>query len=181
MLGAATVVALVTALAACGGGGGSAPTTASPVPDDSAAVMAAAVHRLVSRDHTFGQGSHRFSEYLVLDHTDPGAGAPEGGADAAARPLTADERVAIAEVLAPFGPHRFIGDADEWRTGGGVRPTREGAVIVGVGPPAIDGATATVPVSLWCGNLCGTWLTYRLVRDGDAWRVTGNEGPVAIS
>jgi len=55
-------------------------------------------------------------------------------------------------------------------------------LILGVGEPRIDGDTALAPVSLWCGGLCGTWLTYRLARDGGgAWRVTGTEGPVAIS
>jgi hypothetical protein len=45
----------------------------------------------------------------------------------------------------------------------------------------IDGATGLVPVSLWCGGLCGTWLTYRLDFADGAWAVTGTEGPRAIS
>lgn len=179
LVGAAVVALIALLLSACGGGGSSAATTAAPVRDDSAAVMAAAVHRLVSRDHTFGGGDHPFTEYLVLDHTAPDAGAPEGGGGAA-RPLTAGERAAIGEVLAPFGPHRFIADAADWRTAD-LDPVVEGSAIIGVGEPRITGDTALVPASLWCSGLCGTWLTYRVVRSGERWRVTGTEGPVAIS
>ena len=142
--------------------------------------MAAAGKGLITRDHTFGKGSHRFAEYLIQDHIDRGAGAPDTPATGVGRPLTAGERAAIAGVVAPFGPYRFIADAGAWRTKD-LQPTVPGAVILGVGEPAIEGDSALAPVSLWCGGLCGTWLSYRVVRAGDAWRVTGTEGPVAIS
>ena len=177
-IAAAVLVAMT--LGACGGGASTAVTTAAPARDDAAAVMAAAIHRLISRDHTFGQGSHRFSEYLVLDHTDPTAGAPDRRDRTAARDLTAAERAAITDVVAPFGPLRFIADADAWRTKD-LDPKVEGSVILGVGEPRITGDTALVPVSLWCSGLCGTWMTYRLARSGGTWTVTGTEGATAIS
>ncbi len=176
----AAVALLALALSACDGDDG-ATGTATTTRDDSAQVMAAAIHRLISRDHTFGQGAHRFTEYLIQDHTDPGAGAPVEPGTPPARPLTAAERAAIEAVVAPFGPHRVIGDAAEWRTKGDVGPRIEGSVILGVGEPAIDGDTALVPVSLWCGNLCGNSLSYRIDRTGDRWRVVGTEGPQVIS
>jgi hypothetical protein len=52
---------------------------------------------------------------------------------------------------------------------------------LGVGEPTIDGNSALVPVSLWCGGLCGTWLTYRVELTDGTWSVTGIEGPVAVS
>ncbi|MBJ7455220.1 MAG: hypothetical protein JHC74_04085 [Thermoleophilia bacterium] len=170
------------ALAGCGDDGttASSPVATAAARDDSAGVMAAAIRRLISRDHTFGRGTHRFSEYLIQERTDRTAGAPAGGDAPPSRSLTAAERAAIAEVVAPFGPFRFVADAGAWRTDD-LQPRIAGSVILGVGEPEIAGDRALAPVSLWCGGLCGTWLTYRVVRAGDAWRVTGIEGPVAIS
>ena len=178
----ALLAALALALAGCDGDGssGSVTATATTPGDGSAEVMAAAIHRLISRDHTFGRGSHRFAEYLIQDRTDPSAGNPAEPAARPSRPLTAAERAAIAAVVAPFGPHRFVADADAWRTDD-LRPRIEDSVILGVGEPQIDGDSALVPVSLWCGNLCGTWLTYRVGRSEGVWRVAGTEGPIAVS
>ena len=182
LVAVALLTALALALAGCGGDGssGSATSTATTPRDDSAEIMAAAIHRLISRDHTFGQGSHRFAEYLIQDHTDPSAGNPAEPAARPSRPLTAAERAVIAAAVGPFGPHRFVADADAWRTDD-LSPRVEGSVILGVGEPRIDGDSALVPVSLWCGNLCGTWLTYRVARSGGVWKVAGTEGPIAVS
>ena len=179
---AVVLVALTLASAACGGDGapaGAGTAAATTARDASAEVMGAAVRRLVTRDHTFGRGGHRFTEYLLLSRTDPAAGSP-GGPDAAARPLTAAERRAIAAAVAGLGPHRFIDDASQARTDD-LQPVVEGSAIVSVGEPEIDGDTALVPATLWCGNVCGIWITYRVDRVGGAWRVTGVEGPTAIS
>jgi hypothetical protein len=181
----AAAVAAVLALAACGGGGdapagaGSTATASTAPQDVSAQVMGAAVRRLVTRDHTFGRGDHRFTEYLVLSRTDPSAGSP-GGPKTPARPLTAGEREAIAAAIAGRGPHRFIDDPAQGRTDD-LQPVVAGSAIISVGEPEIGAATALAPASLWCGGLCGVWLTYRVDRVGDEWKVTGVEGPVAIS
>jgi len=168
----ATVIALV--VAACGGVAG---------PEDpaqaSAEMMAVALVQLITVDHTFGEGPPPFTEYLIQSSLDPFAGNPTGDGGPG-RALTADEQAAIEAAVAPFGPVRWIDDPAEWRTED-LRPTIEGAVILGVGEPVIDGTTGLVPVSLWCGGLCGTWLTYRLDFVDGAWSVTGTEGPRAIS
>lgn len=198
---AATVPTIILLVAACGGSGqdidgdGSgladgvtSSTTATPSSEvtdppapaaDTAEVMAAAIHQLVTVDHTFGSGPPPFTEYLVQERLDPSAGTATGGGEAL-RPLTEAERAAIEAVVAPLGPIRFVADPDDWRTPE-LTPTIEGAVILGVGEPEIDGDTATVPVSLWCGGVCGTWLTYALERTDTGWTVTGYEGPIAIS
>lgn len=159
---------------------GGAPTAVAPERDDSSQVMAAALLRLISEDHTFGEGPHRFTEYLIQSHIDPSAGDPTAPRGHEARALSDAERAAIESVVAPFGPHRFVDDAAEWRTDD-LLPKVEGSVILGVGEPTIDGGTALVPVSLWCSGLCGTWLSYRIERVGGTWKATGTEGPVAVS
>jgi hypothetical protein len=183
----ASLVVLVSALTACSGTGtegslGVAGTTVSAVtgPDMTLPqLMGVALEELVTENHTFGEGQPPFTAYLVQSHLDPRAGSPDrdhGGG----RPLTAAERAAIEDTIRPLGPLRWIDDPDQWRTDD-LRPTIDGAVILGVGEPTGDGDTALVPVSLWCGGLCGTWLTYRLTLVDGTWQVTGTEGPIAIA
>ena len=158
------------------------PTTApegqaDPTPE----ILAAAAHQLVTVDHTFGSGPPPFTAFLVQERIDPAAGTATAPDGAEARALTADERFAIEQRLAPLGTVTWIADPDDHRTED-LRPTVEGAAIVGLGEPTIDGDTALAPVSLWCGGLCGTWLTYTLTGDADGtWTVDGIEGPIAIS
>lgn len=169
-------------LTACGD---SSPRGDMPSESDSAEMMAAALRHLVTEDHTFGQGPPPFTEYLIEERTvDISAVVPpENGRedDAESRPLTEQERAAVEEAISEYGPVRWISDPDEWRTDD-LEPEIEGSVIIGVGVPRLDGDDALVPVALWCGGTCGTWRTYRLeLGDDTGWKVTGTEGPIAIS
>jgi hypothetical protein len=192
---AALVITALTA-AACGtgtvdvGGPGStttaAPTTTQPpatttvtYEGESPQIYAAALLELVTKDNTFGGGPPPFTVYLILDDLDPYAGSPTGGAGPSTA-LTDQDMSAIEAALDEFGEVKWIDDPDEWRTDD-LMPMVEGGVILGVGEIEYDDKGALVPVSLWCGGLCGTWLTYRLVEEGDVWNVTGIEGPVSIS
>jgi hypothetical protein len=166
-------------MAACGGsdqdteaGGGAGSPTAE--------VMAAALRQVATVDHTFGQGPPPFTRYLVQSSTDPGAGDGTGSGSEQARPLTGTEQAAVGAALDDLGTVEFIDEPDEWRTED-LTPAVEGSVILGVGEPTIDGNSALVPVSLWCGGLCGTWLTYRVELTDGTWTVTGIEGPIAVS
>ena len=176
------VIAMV--VAACGE---PSPGGDQPSESDSAELMAAALHHLVTEDHTFGQGPPPFTEYLIEDQTvDNSAVVPPDDANQGEvvdiRPLTDAERAAVEDAISEFGPVRWVADPDEWRTDD-LQPEIEGSVILGVGAPRLDGdAEALVPVALWCGGTCGTWLTYRLEIDPDGlWQVTGIDGPIAIS
>ena len=51
----------------------------------------------------------------------------------------------------------------------------------GVGAITFDGDGALVPMSMWCGGLCGTWFTYRVAETDEGWVVVGVEGPIAVS
>lgn len=170
-------------IVACGdteqvGGTGTGPTTTTAPADDTATVMALALHELLVEQSTFGQG-HRFAAVLIQTSTDPAAGTASG--TGASRPLTDAERISVeAAVIDLSDDVRWIDDPAEWRTAD-LTPVVPGAAIVGVGEPVFDDAGALVPVSLWCGGLCGTWFTWRLQIVDGAWTVTGIEGPVAVA
>ncbi|MGD2102561.1 MAG: hypothetical protein PVG83_10040 [Acidimicrobiia bacterium] len=158
----------------CGEPGTSEPEVATPE------IMTVALTQLVTVDNTFGGGPPPFTEYLIQTRTDPRAGDVTGGSGEPSRELTGAERAAIEEALAEYGPVRWIDDPDEWRTPD-LMPQIEGSVILGIGEPVVEDGSALVPVSLWCGGLCGTWLSYRVDLVDGLWEVSGIEGPVAVS
>lgn len=174
---------MTVVVAACGepdqtGGTGTAPTTTTAPGDDTATVMALALRELLTEQSTFGQG-HRFDAVLIQTSTDPAAGftTPE----ATSRPLTDGERVSIEAAITDLSADvRWVDDPDEWRNDD-LMPEIPGSAIIGVGEPTFDDDGALVPVSLWCGGLCGTWFTWRLEITDGQWAVTGIEGPVAVS
>lgn len=171
----ANIFVFVVLLGACSSS--EEPTTISN-DDPGPALVAVALQELVTNDHTFGSGPPPFTEYLIQSNIDPSAGTGTGSGSV--RALTEDERSAIEAVIAPFGPVQWINDPGEFRTDNLI-PTIEGSAILGVGEPTIDGDRALVPVSLWCGGLCGTWLTYDVELIEGIWQVTGSNGPIAIS
>lgn len=186
----AILVALILAATACSNDGlgatpGTDPTTApttSVSVDASAAsaeMMAAALQRLVTKDHTFGQGPPPFTEYLILSSTDPAAGSAVASGRIG-RPLTVREMETIAAAIGEFGPTQWIERAEDF-IAPDLTPVVEGAAILGVGEPVIEGETGLVPISLWCGGTCGAWHTYRVNLIDGMWIVEGIEGPRAIS
>lgn len=147
-------------------------------PEGTAQLMAAAMLQLVTSDNTFGDGPPPFTKYLIQSNIDLQAGSPQGPIGSA-RALTQDEMTAIEAVISPFGPVTWIENAEEGRDG--LTPIFENSVILGIGEPEFDGDAALVPVSLWCGGLCGTWFTYTATLTDSGWVVDGIEGPIAIS
>lgn len=147
-------------------------TVESSVREPVAAIMAEAAHQLLTVDHTFAPGSNPFDTFLIIDHTEPAAGT---------RQLTDGERTSIERKLGSLGEVRWINDPEKFKTPD-LAPTVNGSAIVGLGDPKVDGGTALIPVTLWCGGLCGTGLTYSLKRDaaGD-WAIQGIDGPVVVS
>jgi hypothetical protein len=171
------LLAFSVAIAACGG-----EDTAGSDSDagQTPAMMAAALVELITEDHNFGDGPPPFTEYLIQNRIDPSAGNAAAAVNDPARELTDAEREAIEVAIAEYGVVRWIDDPSDWRAPDLV-PTVEGAAILGIGEPVIEGDTGLVPVSMWCGGLCGTWLTYRLDVVDAVWVVTGIEGPIAVS
>jgi hypothetical protein len=143
-------------------------------------MMAAALVELITEDHSFGEGPPPFTEYLVQNRIDTSAGNATASASESARQLTDAEQEAIEEAVREYGVVRWIDDPSDWRTPDLV-PAIEGAAILGVGEPVIEADTGLVPVSMWCGGVCGIWLTYRLDVVDAVWVVTDIEGPIAVS
>lgn len=168
------LIALTVLATACGGG------IETPTDGARQQVLAAAVVELISVNHTFGEGPAPFTDYLIQSSLDPFAGDPIATEPGGLRDLTSGEQAAILAAVAPYGPVTWIEDPDDFITEDLV-PTVEGSAIIGVGEPTFDGDEALVPVSLWCGGLCGTWLTYKLTLTDAGWVVTGTEGPIAVS
>jgi len=177
---AAVLVALGMLAGACatteGSDAGAVTTTAAP--DPSSDIYSAATKQIVAVDNTFG-GQPVFSTVLVVDHVDPDTGSLDG-ARGEERPLTSEERAAIEAALEGVAEVQFIADESEYVTED-LTPALEGSAIVTVGSIEHREGHSLVGMALWCGGLCGIWLTYRVVNGSEGWTVTGPEGPVAVS
>jgi hypothetical protein len=155
-------------------------TVGDSVESQTPEMMAAALVELITENHGFSDGPAPFTVYLIQNRTDPSAVIVDAPTDDSVRPLTVTEMRAIEDAVSEYGTVRWIDDPAQWQTPD-LTPTVEGAAILGVGEPVVEDQSGLVPVSMWCGGLCGTWLTYRLDLTNTAWRVTGIEGPIAIS
>ena len=145
----------------------------------SAAIYAAVTQQLVEFNNTFVP-DHRFSEVLVVDHVEADAGdhrrqGPSGD------PLTGEERAAIEAAIEGLSPVRFIGSRSELIEQDVLQPVIPGSAIVTLAPVEFDREGATVGANLWCGGVCGLWLTYRVTEGPDGWTVLGTEGDWTIS
>jgi hypothetical protein len=155
-------------------------TSGDTVENSTPEMMAAALVELITENHGFSDGPAPFTVYLIQNRTDPSAVIVDAPTDNPSRPLTDTEMRAIEEAMSEHGTVRWIDDPAEWQTSN-LTPTVEGAAILGVGEPVVEDQSGLVPVSMWCGGVCGIWLTYRLDLINTAWMVTGIEGPIAIS
>jgi hypothetical protein len=179
-------VSVVTALllSACTGQerGPSAGPTPSPSsePPLAALVYTAVIRQLVTVDHTFGGGASPFDHVYVVE-------GPLGAADRprlrpARRPFPEEVKRAIVEGLDDLPPVEFIADPDAVRLGrDGLHGVKDNGVIISLGPIEPSGRGVHVATGLWCGGLCGQWLTYVVVESDEGWRIRGTTGPVAIS
>jgi hypothetical protein len=149
------------------------------------AVYSAVVGQLVTKDHTFGGGEAPFERIFIDVRIDEDAADPLGGLGdhpPSAPRLPAEDQAAILRELTDLPRVRFVEDADSVIVGRDscARVKGKGALIT-LGPIARGSKRVTVPNGLFIACLGGQWLTYVLERrDGD-WRVTGTNGPIAIS
>ena len=142
-------------------------------------IYAAVTLQLVEIDNTFGP-EYRFSRILILDRLDPHAG-DAMNQDQSGQSLTEEQQQAIIAAIDHLGPIEFINDWSQFVREDVLEPVIPGSVIITLAPAEFDDEGATVGANLWCGGVCGLWLTYRVVEGPDGWTAAGREGTWAIS
>lgn len=141
-----------------------------PVVEDAAAaeLIASGLFRLLTVDNSFG-GADIFTDIRV-------ARTIGSGGDALG-PLDLE---LITGTLSELGSVRFIDDADaEINTLFDAPPA--GVAVVVVQRIDLLDDHAELELRLWCGSLCGVFLTYEAVPTDRGWEITGTIGPIAVS
>lgn len=139
---------------------------------DAAAIVAAATTRLLTVDHSFGPDvSPPFSDVRVASTAGGTGGIPLA-------PLTLEM---IASAVQDTGATvQFVDDSramiDDLFDG-----ATPGVAVLTVGSLRMDGDRAEVEMQLWCGSLCGVYLTYEAIQSDDGWTITDTVGPIALS
>lgn len=134
-----------------------------------AGLIAAAVKQLLTVDNSFG-GIDVFDDIRVAAVIGADAGQPLQGLDL--------ELITVA--LSQVGAVRFIDDADaEINALFEASPT--GVAVVSVERVLILDDRAEVEMRLWCGSLCGVFLTYEATPQDGGWEIVGAAGPIAMS
>jgi hypothetical protein len=150
------------------------PRTSDDIVEDPARadLIAAAVLRLVTVDSSFG-GVDVFGDFRVARIV---------GSNGS--PLAPLDLELIAASLEDQGTVQFIDD-----------PQAEIAALVEDPPAGVAVSVAVITVEriellddraeielhLWCGSLCGVYLTYDATPTADGWEITGTTGPIAVS
>ncbi len=150
------------------------PNTDSPgdaIADDPAraGLIAAAVKRLLTVDNGFG-GVDVFDDIRVaaVIGSDPG------------QPLQGLDLDFIDVTLSELGAVRYVDNADaEIEALFEASPT--GVAVVSVERVLILDDRAEVEMRLWCGSLCGVFLTYEALPQDGGWDITDTIGPIAVS
>lgn len=132
-------------------------------------LIAGAVKRLLTIDNSFG-GADVFDDIRIA--TVIGTN-PE-------QPLQGLDLEMIAAAVADVGTVRFIDDANA-EINLLFEESPAGVAIVSVERVLMLGDRAEVAMQLWCGSLCGVFLTYEAAPNDGGWDIIGTTGPIAMS
>ncbi len=132
-------------------------------------LIAVAVKRLLTVDNGFG-GVDVFDDIRVADviGSDPD------------QPLQGLDLELIAATLSELGEVRFVDDADA-EIEVLFEESPAGVAVVSVENILLLDDRAEVELRLWCGSLCGVFLTYQAVPLDGGWNIVGTIGPIAMS
>ncbi len=132
-------------------------------------LIADAVQRLLTVDNGFG-GADAFDDIRI---------ATVIGADPD-QPLQFLDLEMIAMAVSELGTVHYIDDADtEIKTLFEELP--DGVAVVSVERLLILDDRAEIEMRLWCGSLCGVFLTYEAESQDGEWNIIGTTGPTAMS
>jgi hypothetical protein len=147
------------------------------VPDDRidhdpvlAALQSDAVLRLVTVDHSFESDGLPFETVIVSSLI----------TDDSRHPLETQALELIAAGIEPDAVVKFTQKPDIEIANLAASQTG-GAAVVRVEDIRIDAEQAEIDLVLWCGTVCGVYLTYQAELDTDHWTITGTSGPIAVS
>lgn len=145
-------------------------------------IYAAVIRRLVTKDHTFGSSRSPFDHIYVVDGAVERAGDPMEGDGEPGTPFSRKVKEDLRAELDDLLPVGFVSNPDSVRLGPkGMEGVKDAGAIITLGPVAGQSARVEVANSLWCGGMCGQWLTYVVELRGGDWEVTGTTGSIAIS
>jgi heat shock protein HslJ len=132
-------------------------------------LIADAVKRLLSVDNSFDRADV-FDDIRI---------ATVIGSDPA-RPLQSLDLELIAGMVSELGKVKYIDDADT-EIEALFDESPAGVAVVSVERVNILDDHAEVELRLWCGQLCGVFLTYEAESQNGEWNITGTTGPIAMS
>ncbi|MDH3539050.1 MAG: META domain-containing protein [Acidimicrobiia bacterium] len=132
-------------------------------------LIAAAVKRLLTVDNSFG-GDDVFDDIRVATVI---GGDPD-------QPLQFLDREMIAAAVSGLGIAHWVDDADA-EIEAILDESPAGVAVVSVEGVLILDDRAQIEMRLWCGSLCGVFLTYEAEPQDGGWNIVGTTGPTAMS
>lgn len=134
----------------------------------------AEVVRAIAKD----AGTTKWPVLFVLEAT---RGEDPGGTFTADRGTSIDPRTRTA-VRTQLPTVRWISEPIQAKPDGReCGAVEQNGLIVTLGEIRQDGRITTVRASGWFGCDGAAWLTYKLDRQGGAWRITGTTGPAVVA
>lgn len=135
---------------------------------DRGALAAAAVERIVEVDNSFGGGTP-FERVEVASAI---TSQPSSRFSLVEREQIAASIQDVAEVEFVDDPAAAIERYFD---------TGDSVAVVSVAGLKVDADRAEIEVELWCGSVCGVFLTYEAERTDAGWQILGTRGPIAVS
>lgn len=137
--------------------------------DAQAQLVADAIERLVTIDNSFG-GRDVFDEVLIGRFIDNDAN----------RPLQSLDLELVAGAVQEIARVTFVADPQAEIEARFENPPAGMAVVSVTDLQTLDDR-AEIGLQLWCGPLCGVFLTYEAEPVANGWSILGPIGPIAIS
>jgi hypothetical protein len=138
--------------------------------NDLADLQTAAIVRLLTTDNSFGADASPFTEIEIGSNIGGDANRPLEPSTfenvTAALPSSVEVAV-VADVEATI---QRLFEQDQIRT-----------AVASIEDLRINGSRAELDMRLWCGSLCGVFLTYEAEVGDIGWTILGTTGPIAMS